>query len=145
MLHSHVTDCTNGCAQHQTNLIICIISGWRHIILHALIIIHMLSSVKQTDIIKFQVTDVYESLKSLKCGKSAGKDTLQSEHYKYAAPSLGVLLCMLFNACISHGYLPQNLMDTIIVPIIKDNKGHITDKDQWLSQIYLLKYLSCLC
>ena len=29
----------------------------------------------------------------------------------------------------SHGYLPSKLMETIIIPIIKDKKGLVTDHD----------------
>ena len=67
----------------------------------------------------------------LKTGKSAGLDQLQGEHFKYADDTLAVLLCMLFNTILIHGYVPSKLMQTIIVPIIKDKKGFITDKDSY--------------
>ena len=31
-----------------------------------------------------------------------------------------------FNCCISHAHLPSNLLDTVIIPIIKDKKADIT-------------------
>ena len=45
-----------------------------------------------------------------------------------------VLCCVLriiFNAMFSHGYLPSKLMETIIIPIFKDKKGLVTDKDNY--------------
>lgn len=32
---------------------------------------------------------------------------------------------------VLHGYLPIKMMDTIIIPIIKDRKGDITSKDNY--------------
>ena len=31
----------------------------------------------------------------------------------------------------THGYVPYKLMKTIIVPVIKDKKGLVTDKDNY--------------
>ena len=42
-----------------------------------------------------------------------------------------VLLSLLFNMCISHGFIPSGIMYTIIVPIVKDKKGDISDKDNY--------------
>ena len=36
-----------------------------------------------------------------------------------------------FNATFTHVYVPYKLMETIIVPIIKDKKGLFTDKDNY--------------
>ena len=56
---------------------------------------------------------------------------LQSEHFKYADTKLCCVLRIIFNAMFSHGYLPSKLMETIIIPIIKDKKGLVTDKDNY--------------
>ena len=32
---------------------------------------------------------------------------------------------------VLHGYLPSQIIDTIIIPIIKDRKGDITSKDYY--------------
>ena len=48
---------------------------------------------------------------------------LCSEHFIYASDKLHVMLTMLFNSAIIHGHLPDRLMETIIVPIVKDSKG----------------------
>jgi exonuclease III len=80
---------------------------------------------------KLTYHEVNDALKELKVGKSAGIDDLQSEHFKYADMSLSCLLCMIFNVMFSHGYVPQKLMQTLIIPIIKDKKGLVTDKDNY--------------
>ena len=40
---------------------------------------------------------------------------------------------MFFSAMFTHGYVPSKCMETIIVLIIKDNQGLITDKDNYCS------------
>ena len=38
---------------------------------------------------------------------------------------------MLFNSAIIHGHLPDRLMETIIVPIVKDSKSTLTDENNY--------------
>ena len=79
----------------------------------------------------FSALDVKHALNTLKMGKSAGTDSTQGEHFKYAHSKVTGLLSMLFNALFLHNYLPCKLMETIIVPIIKNKRGLITDKDNY--------------
>lgn len=79
----------------------------------------------------FTFDDVTNAINTLKAGKSAGKDGLRAEAFKHANESLRVYLCMFFNAVLCHGYIPLNLMDTIIVPVVKDKKGDLESKDNY--------------
>ena len=94
-------------------------------------VLSSLQCIKGSESVKFDVLEVKDAIRKLKNGKSAGFDFLQAEHFKYADDSLCVLICMLFNVMLSHGYLPDGLMKTIIVPIIKDKKGLVTDKNNY--------------
>jgi len=80
---------------------------------------------------KFSVSEIRDAITNLKSNESAGTDCLQSEHFKYADPRLFCILCMKFNAMFSHGYLPPTLMETIIIPIFKNKKGLVMDKDNY--------------
>ena len=40
-------------------------------------------------------------------------------------------LSMLLTSMVIHSYLPDNLMRTIIVPVVKDKCGNVTDKDNY--------------
>ncbi|KAG7308712.1 hypothetical protein JYU34_005936 [Plutella xylostella] len=60
-------------------------------------------------------------------GKSPGHDGLSIEHLKFAGQHLPRVLALLFNLCISHSYLPQDLMHTVVVPIIKNKTGNVSD------------------
>jgi len=78
---------------------------------------------------RFSALDVKHAINKLKMGKSACTDSTQGEHFRYAHSKVTSLLSMLFNAMFLHNYLPCNLMETIIVPIIKNKKDLITVKD----------------
>ena len=78
---------------------------------------------------RYKPDDVAEAIKELKRNKSPGADMLTSEHFLYASEKLHVLLSLLFNCVNIHGYLLTRLMETIIVPIVKDNKGILTDRN----------------
>jgi len=75
--------------------------------------------------------EVKDAIKALKKGKSAGLDDLSSEHFLYAHEKIFLLLSFVFNAMLIHGYVPYRLMDTVIIPLVKDKKGDITDKDNY--------------
>ena len=79
----------------------------------------------------FKECDVRNAIDKLRIGKSAGLDGLQSEHYKYADNIVSELLTNLFNAMLAHGYMPKSLMETLIVPIVKDKKASVTSKDNY--------------
>ena len=70
----------------------------------------------------FSTVEVKEAISNLKHGKSAGIDGLSSEHFSHAHERILVLLTLLFNAIIIHGYIPDKLMCTIIIPLVKDKK-----------------------
>ena len=79
----------------------------------------------------FSPLDVKTAVHKLKKGKSAGLDGISAEHYIFSHDRLNVLLCLFINSCVNHGYLPVNVLDTVISPIIKDKKGAVTDKDNY--------------
>ena len=88
---------------------------------------------KKCNIDDFYVSpcDVKEAVKKLKKGKSAGLDSLSSEHYMYASDKIYVLFSIVLNCMTQHGYLPPKFMDTLLIPIVKDKKGIITDGDNY--------------
>ena len=69
---------------------------------------------------RYTPSNVIDAIRSLKNGKSAGSDDIYGEHLKYSHDKISILLSMLFNSMMIHGYRPPSAMDTILIPIIKD-------------------------
>ena len=63
---------------------------------------------------------ISESMKKLECGKSACPDGVYAESNKFAHPRLHVLLSICFSLSFTHGYMPADMMETTIEPIIKN-------------------------
>ena len=77
------------------------------------------------------MSDVLSAIKSLKNGKAAGLDNLSAEYFKYADDKLSILLSFVLNAMVIHNYIPDEMLDTIIVPLIKDKNGNVSDRDNY--------------
>jgi exonuclease III len=75
--------------------------------------------------------DIIEAIDKLKNKKSPGLDGLVGEHIKHANRKIVPLFKMLFNCMLVHGHLPSKFMETVIVSIVKDKKGNISDKDNY--------------
>jgi len=72
-----------------------------------------------------------KALKCLKNGKAAGYDGIVKEHLLYAHPSMIVHLMFLFNIMTLHCFVPDNFGVGVIVPIIKDRFGDISDVNNY--------------
>ena len=94
---------------------------------------HVMDTIMSGDLSfsRFSIDDVLNGMKALKNGKASGFDNLSAEHFKYAHDKVAALLAIIFNAMLIHNYLPSKLLDTIIVPILKDKCGEVTDKDNY--------------
>lgn len=75
--------------------------------------------------------NVYEALKSISRGKSPGHDGLSIEHLQYAGPHISRILAMLYTFCIRHSYMPTDLMRTIVIPVVKNKTGDMSDKNNY--------------
>ena len=65
-------------------------------------------------------------IRNLEFRKSAGLDSICAEALKYAHDQLSVLLSLCFTLFLSHGHFPPKLIQTTIVPIIKNKCGNIS-------------------
>ena len=75
----------------------------------------------------FTPGDINRSIASLCSNKACGIDVPFAEHLFHASPEIHVLLSICFNALIVHGFLPNPLTDTVLVPIVKDKTKNISD------------------
>jgi len=53
------------------------------------------------------------------------------EAFRYGGRRLCHMLCLLFNACMKFGYIPSQLMDAVIVPLVKCKTGDLSEVDSY--------------
>jgi len=83
---------------------------------------------------------------------AAGKDSIFAEHIFCADSSVCKHLSNLFNVCLIHGKIPQECMQTVIVPICKNKNGGINDAGNYrtvslttiISKLFEHYILSCI-
>ena len=56
---------------------------------------------------------------------------LQPNILKHASANIHVLFSLFYTTAINHGYLPNNFMKTIIVPLVKNKTGDISDVNNY--------------
>lgn len=81
--------------------------------------------------IRFAIKDVATVVGNMKRGKSPGHDSLSIEHLQHAGVHLPRVLAMILNFCVGHTYLPENLMKTVVVPIVKNRAGDASDANNY--------------
>ena len=50
---------------------------------------------------------------------------------KHAHPLLCLLLSICFTFMFKHCYMPQSMINSVIIPIIKNKSGNFTDKNNY--------------
>ena len=58
---------------------------------------------------------IQEAVGNLECGKSAGSDDIFAESIKFAHHRIHVLLSLCFSLCFTHGYMPSDMIKTILL------------------------------
>lgn len=76
---------------------------------------------------KITARDVVKAVKSISKGKSPGYDGLSIEHIQYGGPHIYRVLAMLYSLCLSHSYLPADMMRTVVVPVVKNKAGDLSN------------------
>ena len=77
------------------------------------------------------VSDICEAISKQKTGKAMGLDDIPMEAFIHGGTRLGVHLALIFNCFVSHSYLPSALMDSMIVPLVKNKHGDLTNVDNY--------------
>lgn len=80
-----------------------------------------------SELIGFSAKEVTKVITKMAGGKSPGHDGLSIEHLRYAGVHLPRVLALFFSLCMNHSYLPSNKLRTIVVPILKNKTGDISD------------------
>ena len=51
------------------------------------------------------------------------------------------MLALLFTSIFIHGYIPSEMIDSVLVPIIKNKAGYLADKNNYIAQLVFLLYV----
>ena len=80
-----------------------------------------------------QVTmlEVLQTVKDLPNAKSSGLDGLNGENLKYAHPLLCLFIFIGFTCMFKHCYIPQCMINSVIIPLIKNKCGDQTNKNNY--------------
>jgi len=79
----------------------------------------------------FDIPDIEAAIGSLKFGKAPGFDDIVKEHISYSHPSIVVHLKFLFNILIKHCYVPDSFGFGVIIPLVKNKAGDVTDVNNY--------------
>ena len=75
--------------------------------------------------------DVLQIVKDLPNAKSSGLYGLNGESLKFAHPLLCLLLSIGFTRIFKHCYIPQCMINSVIIPLVKNKCGDQTDKNNY--------------
>lgn len=75
--------------------------------------------------------DVRLAINKMTRGKSPGRDGLSIEHLRHAGVHLPRVLAMFYSLCINHSYLPPGMVETLVVPILKNKTGDVSDRSNY--------------
>ena len=87
--------------------------------------------IKHNSNMSVSTKSVSEIIGKLECGKSAGPDGIGAEYLKFSNIKIHILLSLCFTLCLAHGYLPQAMIETTIVPIVKNKSGNLSDSSNY--------------
>ena len=88
-------------------------------------------NVQFTEDMLISCDEISVAIANLKNNKTCGLDGVQAEHLIHCSERIKQMLCMCFNSFLSHGFLPNEFMYTVLVPIVKDRRAKISDKTNY--------------
>ena len=74
---------------------------------------------------------IRQALRKLKPRKGDGDRGFKSDHLLHSTHRFHVLLCLLFNTMLVHGYTPDDLLKSSIISIPKDGTASLTTSDNY--------------
>ena len=70
---------------------------------------------------------VIDAICSMKPGKCGDEEHVQAEHFKFASLNFLKRLALLFNAMLTHSFVPHQFRRGYMLPIAKDTHGNLGD------------------
>ena len=82
-------------------------------------------------IIRVNFDIIQRCIKKLKPHKDDGNYGFKSDHLINGSNKLFILLSIMFNAMLTHGFNPEDLLLSTIISIPKDNRGSMNSSDNY--------------
>ena len=89
------------------------------------------SSLPKDQLFRTTVQDVMSVCRNQKMRKAVGPDGVAMEALVYGGQRLFVHLCILFNLFLTYKYLPNDFMESAIVPLVKCKSGELSDVNNY--------------
>ena len=77
---------------------------------------------------------IQAQLPKLKRKRAPGLDNICTEHLIYSHPLISVHISMLFNVCLTHGFIPNRCIASVITSVVKSNKNSVRDVNNYRPQ-----------
>ena len=77
------------------------------------------------------VSEVLDLLRGQPNDKATSMDGLSGEILKFADLILAVLLSICFTCMFKHCYLPSSMLDSVVVPLVKNINGDLSGKNNY--------------
>ena len=74
---------------------------------------------------------VFNAIRKLKNDKRDGLQDFYSNHITNASGWMHILLTLLINSMVIHGHWPPELLNSTIVSIPKDNRGSLSNSENY--------------
>ena len=88
-------------------------------------------NIQHTPDMVISTSSVSQIIAKSECDKSARPDGIYSEYLKFSNVKIHALLAPCFSLCLSNGYLPADLVETTIVPVVKNKSGNLSDSNNY--------------
>ena len=83
------------------------------------------------DEVHISVDDITKSIANLNSQKRDGTNGTYSDHFIYCSNRMKVVLSLLINCMLTHGFSPNDLLEAVIVSIPKDMKGDLCSDNNY--------------
>jgi len=81
--------------------------------------------------VKISMDDIINAPPKLKRNKAPGPDNITAEAFLHSTPRLMAHIGILFSWFLEYGYLPGEFTRSIIIPLVKNKSGDLTDADNY--------------
>ena len=75
--------------------------------------------------------NVISAINRLDCNKSNGFDGINVEHLKFCSEKVLKLLALCFSSFFIHGFLPNSMLEVLLVPLVKNKSESICKKSNY--------------